>query len=262
MLFFQVIKYINYFFRARHRKGHGIHSPFVYDLVSRVFRNKTDPAIVNKIESIRKSLLNDHRIIEIHDLGAGSFKMKSNNRLISDIARHSPVPADYGIMLYNLAAEFGKPAVIELGTALGISTMYMASSCSDLKVKTIEGSSHIAEIAKENFSRAGIDNIEVFTGSFEDIMPNLINKDSKAGLVFIDGNHRRDPLLRYFNYLEKVADDNTVIAIDDINYSPEMEDAWNEIRKSARVTVTVDIFRMGLVFFRKGISRSDYMVRY
>lgn len=253
---------MNYFFKARHRKGHGIHSPFVYDLVSRVFRNKIDPAVVNKIESIRKNLLYDQRIIEIHDLGAGSRKMGNNKKPISDIAKHSPVPADYGKLLCNLAAEFGKPAILELGTSLGISSMYMASSCSDLKINTIEGSPATAEIARENFISAGTGNIEVHTGSFEEIMPTLINENSKAGLVFIDGNHRREPLLRYFNYLEKVADDKTVIVIDDINYSAEMEDAWKEIRKSSRITVTVDIFRMGLVFFRKGISRTDYIVRY
>lgn len=262
MILFRILKYLNYFFRARHRKGHGIHSPFVYDLVSRVFRNKIDPSVVNKIESIRKDLLNDHRIIELNDRGAGSHRMKSKTRRISDIARHSPVPSSYGKLLYNLAADFGMPGVVELGTSLGISSMYMASARPGLKISTIEGSHAVAEIARENFSKAGISNIEVHAGSFDEIMPGLINENSKAGLVFIDGDHRYEPTMRYFNYLVKVADDSSVIVIDDIYYSEEMEKAWNDIRKSPRVGVTVDIFRMGLVFFRKGISRTDYLVKY
>jgi predicted O-methyltransferase YrrM len=247
---------------SRHRNGHGIHSPFVFDIVSRIFRNKIDNGIVNKIEMVRKRLLNDKKTIEVIDLGSGSNKMKSNYRKVSDIAKYSPVNKKYGVLLANLAAEFGKNGIVEFGTSFGISTMYLAASLPETIVYTIEGCPSVAEIADENFSVEGFNNINLLTGSFRDMLPEISDTGIKPGMVFVDGNHRKQPVLEYFNKMVEISDCNTVIVIDDINYSKEMAEAWSEIRNHKNVTCTIDIFRMGLVFFKNGISRQHYVIRH
>jgi predicted O-methyltransferase YrrM len=262
MIFFRATKYLKYILLSRHRKGHGIHCPFVFDLVSRVFRNKIDTDIVFNIEKVRKRLISDHRYIIVKDLGSGSEKLKTNLRKVSDIARSSPVSAKYGVLLSNMAAEFGEPLIVEFGTSLGISTMYMAAACTGTIVKTVEGCPATTEIAKENFKEAGIINIEVFTGSFDEVLPVTINSNNKPGLVFIDGNHRKEPLINYFNQIAEISDNKTVIIIDDIYYSREMEEAWNEIKRYEKVSLTVDIFRMGIVFFMEKINHNNYIIRY
>lgn len=262
MIFFRATKYLKYILLSRHRKGHGIHSPFVFDLVSRIFRNKIDPDIVCCIENIRKKNISDPRKIVVNDLGSGSKKMESGLRKVSDIAKYSPVPGKYGVLLSNMAAEFGSPIIVELGTSLGISTMYMAKSVTGAIVNTIEGSKAISEIAVENFKEAGLDNIRIFTGPFDEIMPDILSGNDKPGLVFIDGNHRKEPLISYFKQIEAAAGSKTVVIIDDIYYSGEMLDAWNEIKVRSKVSVTIDIFRMGIVFFRQGITRNNYIIRY
>ena len=107
MIFFRIVKYLKYILLSHHRRGHGIHSPFVFDLVSRVFRNKIDPDIVFTVEQARKKLIADKRTILIKDLGSRSELLKTNLKKVSDIARRSPVPLKYGVLLSNLAAEFG-----------------------------------------------------------------------------------------------------------------------------------------------------------
>lgn len=262
MFFYRASKYLKYILLSQHKKGHGIHSPFIFDLVSRVFRNKIDHDIVCCIRKIRKRMISDQRSIIVNDLGAGSEKLKTSIRKVSDIARYSPVPEKYGILLSNLASEFGKPLIVELGTSLGISTMYMAASCLDAVVYTIEGCPAIAGIADQNFKSAGLTNIKLLTGSFEEMLPLVAETDVRPGLVFIDGNHRKEPVLKYFNRIADMSDNKTVVVIDDINYSKEMEEAWDEIKLNERVSVTVDIFRMGIVFFRQGINHCDYTIRY
>ncbi|MCX6325419.1 MAG: class I SAM-dependent methyltransferase [Bacteroidia bacterium] len=262
MIFFRATKYLKYILLSRHRKGHGIHSPFVFDLVARVFRNKIDHNIVCSIEKVRKRMISDRRSIAVKDLGSGSEKLKTNLRKVSDIARYSPVPGKYGILLSNMAAEFGEPLIVEFGTSLGISTMYMAAAYTGAIVNTVEGCPATAEIAKENFKEAGLNNIKIFTGSFDEFLPVIINYNIKPGLVFIDGNHRKEPVINYFNQIAKISDNKTVIIIDDIYYSREMEEAWNEIKRNDKVSVTIDIFRMGFVFFREGINHNDYIIRY
>jgi predicted O-methyltransferase YrrM len=242
--------------------GYGIHSPFVFDVVSRIFRNKIDTDIVCTIEKIRRRLITDKRSIVITDLGTGSEKFKTNKRKVSDIARNSAVPRKYGYLLSNMAREFGNQFIVEFGTSFGISTMYMAAACPEAIINTMEGCPELSELARSNFKDAGLKNINVFTGSFDDIWAEAVSKSIKPGLIFIDGNHRKEPVLKYFNLMSAISDTNTVIIIDDIYCSGEMEEAWNEIKKSERVSVTIDIFRMGIVFFREGINSNNYIIRY
>jgi predicted O-methyltransferase YrrM len=261
MNLFPALRYLKYSTLSHHKRGHGIHSPFIFDVVSRVFRNKTDPAIVLKIEQIRKRLLSDKRNIEVNDLGSGAGKLKKNSRRVSDIAGKSPVSRKYGKLLSKMAAEFGKTSIIELGTSIGISTMYMASS-SEATVYTIEGCHETAGIALDNFREAGITNIRLQEGSFDFVLPGLLKQGIIPGLVFIDGDHRKAPVIKYFNEIEKVAVNDTVIIIDDINYSKEMAEAWNELKHHKRVSATIDVFRMGVIFFREGIVKKNYVIRY
>jgi predicted O-methyltransferase YrrM len=262
MIFFRAIKYLKYIILSRHRSGHGIHSPFIFNLVTRVIRNKIDPVIVCSIEKVRKRMISDKRSLIMNDLGLGSGYLKTNLRKVSDIARNSPVPEKYGVLLSNMAAEFGGSLIIEFGTSLGISTMYMASACTGAAVCTMEGCPSLSRIAKENFEKEEIGNVEVFTGSFEETLPLIIKRNIKPGLVFIDGNHRKEPVIRYFSQISEISDSKTVIIIDDINYSREMSEAWSEIKRFENVSLTVDINRMGIVFFREGMNHNDYVIRY
>ena len=262
MIFSRVLKFLKYVLLSNHRKGHGIHSPFVYDLVSRVFMNNIDPAIVFAVERVRKKMISDKRIILVKDLGSRSGSLKKNLRKVSEIARYSPVPRKYGELLSKMAAEFGKPLIIELGTSLGISTMYMAASSPNATVCSIEGCPEIAEIARQNFIEAELNNIRIWEGSFDEVLQEFSIKDSKPGLVFIDGHHRKKPVTKYFNRMAELSDSKTVIIIDDINYSKEMAEAWDEIKLHRKVSVSIDIFRMGILFFREGINHNDYIIRY
>jgi predicted O-methyltransferase YrrM len=259
---YDALKLINYLLFSGHGKGHGIHSPFVFNLISDIFRNKIDPAIVLTIENIRKKNLSDKRTINVLDLGAGSSRMKTNTRRVSEIARYSSVPPKYGILLSNMAAEFGKPEVVEFGTSMGISTMYLAAGCPEAVVYTMEGCPETAGIAQKNFSEAGLSNIKLLQGSFDELLADIKGRNIKPGLVFIDGNHREEPLVKYFREMADISDDKTVIIVDDIHTSSEMENAWGEIKKLNNVSFTVDIFRMGMVFFRKGMNHIDYIIRY
>jgi len=262
MIFFRAGAYLRYVIEALSGSGHGVHSPFAFDLVSRVFRNKIDPGVVCCIEKIRRDLLSDNTSIKVKDLGAGSGIMGSDSRKISDLARYSAVPQKYGQLLYRLSSEFGAPSVVEFGTSLGISTMYLASAVTGIPVFTMEGCPETAAIAERNFKKAGLDNITVLKGSFDDSMTQLQERAGTPGLVFIDGDHRREAVLRYFSRMAEIAGADTVIVLDDIYHSEEMGKAWEEIRKHPGVTLSVDVYRMGLVFFREGVTSITYRIRY
>jgi predicted O-methyltransferase YrrM len=138
----------------------------------------------------------------------------------------------------------------------------MAASCSGATVHTMEGCPALSDIARTNFEEAGLNNIKLLTGEFDEVLPAILDKNIKPGLVFIDGNHRKKPVLEYFRRIVEISDNKTVIVIDDIHYSKEMEEAWINIKQSESVSVTIDLFRMGIVFFREGMNHNDYIIRY
>ncbi len=259
---FTIAEYARYLLRSGHRKGHGIHGPFLFDVISRIFQNKIDPGIVFKIEAIRKKMVNDSHLINFCDYGSGSGKMKSDKRKVSDIAKNSSVPEKYCYLLSRLSSVFGQPLIVEFGTSLGISTMYLALSCPEATVYTMEGCSAASEIACSNFGEAGISNIKQLNGRFEEIFPEISRLGICPGLVFIDGNHRKEPTVSYFDQVAGISGNNTVVILDDINHSSEMAEAWDIIKNDGRVTASIDIFKMGIVFFRKEITPGSYMVRY
>lgn len=257
-----ISKYLRYILFSSHKRGHGIHSPFVFNLINKVFRNKINPEVVIKIETIRKMMVSDKHEIRVKDFGSGSGRKKSDVRKVSEIAKKSAVPQKYGMLLNRLSGEFGKCDIIELGTSFGISTMYLAAGSPEVTVHTIEGCTEISEIAKNNFERSGLQNIRIYTGKFNEIFSEIEKQNIKPGLVFIDGDHRKEPVLDNFYRVAKISDSRSVIILDDIHSSAGMTQAWEEIKNFDRVTLTVDIFRMGMVFFREGVNRSDYIIRY
>lgn len=254
---------IVYWLLSRHKKGHGIHSPFIFNLFSEIFKNKKVEPVVKTVGKFRKSLLSNNNIVRVHDLGTGSLKMGDKSRRISDIARYSSTGKKYTKILAALAAEINGKPIIELGTSLGIGTLAFALAAPGSRVITIEGCPLTAGIAKDYFERMGITNIDPRIGDIGLVLEDLIGEAGDSpGLVYIDANHREEPLLRYFDIIARHAGDDTVVAIDDIHLSRSMESGWKRIKEDDRVRVTVDILQMGLVFFRRGLSKENHVIRY
>jgi predicted O-methyltransferase YrrM len=196
------------------------------------------------------------------DYGSGSGRLKSNLRKISDIVKYSSIPARYGSLLANLSAEFGRGGVIELGTSLGVSASYLASMSANTAIYTIEGCPETAKIADDNFRELKLDNIKIYNGTFDDMLGVMEEKKICPGLVYIDGDHSGESVLKYFYRIAAISDSETVIVMDDIHSSREMGSAWNIIKQYEKVTLSIDIFRMGMIFFRKGLTRDDIIIRY
>ena len=223
-------------------------------------RNNID---FKEIESLRKKLLRRNEEIEILDLGAGSRRNKSNRREISEIAKNAEKPARFGQFFYRLSQYLQPNTVLELGTSLGVTTAYFARALPGSEIITMEGCPETARLAKKNFSELNLKNISVIVGNIDHTLPDFLKKQNqKIDLVFFDANHRCEPTVRYFNHALPYADDNSVFIFDDIYWSKEMTAAWEEIKSHPEVSVTIDLFWVGLVFFRKEQVKEDFILRF
>jgi len=256
-------KYLHYYFTASSGKGHGIHSPFVFDLIKNVLQDKTAYDCYPVIEKIRQGLLLQKTEILVEDLGAGSSVIKTNKRVVADMAGSSLKPKKYAQLLFRMVQYYKPETIIELGTSFGITTAYLAAGNTHAKVYTIEGSEAIAEIARNHLERYVPGQVELITGHFNDVLPGILNKTGHTGLAFIDGNHRKVPTLDYFRQLLGRCGSSSILIFDDIHWSAEMEEAWAEIGQHPSVTLTIDLFFIGIVFFNADINhKQHYTIRF
>jgi predicted O-methyltransferase YrrM len=262
-LFTLSARYLKYFLTSSSGKGHGVHSPFVFDFVINVLNDKTRLQDFDKIEALRASLLKQDEKITVEDFGAGSALDPSRERKIRDIARHAAKPAKYGRLLHRVIEHYQCRNILELGTSLGLSTSYMAAAPSAQKVVTLEGSENIANKAIQNFTALTLHNIEIITGNFDHTLDAVLKNHPKPDFIFFDGNHRKEPTLRYFRQCLAGATENDIFIFDDIHWSAEMEEAWREICKTQAVTCSIDLFFVGIVFFRKDFrEKQAFTIRY
>ena len=260
MLNFRFAKdYLLHRFKAKTR--HGVHSPFVYRLIDKVIYDFEPKKVYADIEALRKQLLNDKRSIQVIDLGAGSKVNNDQTKKIRDIARNALKPRRLAQLLYRLAADLKPLNIIELGTCLGITTVYLQNASPKAKVYSLEGSPETAAVALETFQKAGLTNIAEITGNFDDTLPGVIKELDQLDFVFVDGNHQRDATIKYFEWCLAKVHEDTILIFDDIYWSEGMKEAWSVIKAHPRVTVTVDLFWIGLVFFKKGQAKEDFLVK-
>lgn len=256
-------KYIQYYFTASNGKGHGVHSPFVFEFIIKVLNDKRHFAAYDQVEALRRKLLADKTMLEVEDFGAGSAISNTRQRSIADIARHAAKSKKFSQLLFRIVQYYQPATVLELGTSLGISTAYMALANPTAKVITGEGSKAIARQAVKNFQQLSLPNIELVPGNFDDTLPGILAGQSSIELAFIDGNHRLEPTLRYFEQLLPNITDSTIIILDDIHWSEGMEQAWQQVKDHPDVTLTIDLFFIGLVFFRKDFKvKQHFAIRF
>lgn len=256
-------KYLHYYSTAQNGKGHGIHSPFVFDFVINVLNDRKTYYAYEQVEDMRQELLKDKHTLEIEDLGAGSVVAKARQRRVCDIARHAAKPKKYGQLLFRIVNYYQPSTIIELGTSLGITTAYLAAANTSIPVMTLEGASSVVEEAGNNFAALDLPNVRLIEGNFDDTLPKVIDIVYGTGMVFIDGNHRKEPTIRYFHQLLEKADADSILIFDDIHWSEEMEEAWTIIKDHPAVTATIDLFFIGIVFFRAEFKeKQHFVIRY
>lgn len=215
------------------------------------------------IEQQRQKLLADNTRIEVEDFGAGSKVIRSNQRVIKNIAASSLKPKKFAQLLFRIVQYYQPAAMVELGTSLGITSAYLASGNAIGRLFTCEGSSNIAAIAQETFTALQVKNIQLIQGDFAKTLPLLFDRCPLADFVFIDGNHRQAPTIAYFEEFLQHAKPATILVFDDIHWSAEMEAAWHFIQQHPAVTLTIDLFFIGLVFINPDFKvKQHFTIRY
>ena len=260
MVFNFISDYLKHRFTSKSR--HGTHSPFVYKLTDEVIYDFKSKIEYKSIEAQRKKLFNDDSLVTVTDLGAGSHLNKNRTKKVSQIAKNALKNPALAQLIYRLAKDNNPKSIIELGTCLGVTTAYLSKACPEADVITIEGCPETAKVAHNNFKELGLENVELQVGNFDVLLPEVIAKTEQLDFVYIDGNHRKEATLNYFNWCLPKIHENSLLIFDDIYWSKGMKEAWQEIKNHPEVVVTIDLFWIGLVYFRKGQAKEHFKIKF
>lgn len=257
-------KFLVYLLTSSNGKGHGVHSPFVFDFIVNVLRGKNaDVQAFQQIEAKRRAFEHSNQVLDVLDLGAGSSSGKQNQRTVSSIAKRAAKPSRFARLFYRIITYYKIDSVLELGTSLGLTTRYLSIAAPQHGVISVEGAPAIAHFTSKSLSEEGFRNTTILTGDFNDHLPEALSSMKGRKLVFFDGNHQYQPTLDYFQAALGVIADADILIFDDIHWSKDMEKAWSEIRNNEKVSCTIDLFFIGIVFFRKEFKEKlDFAIRF
>jgi len=252
---FQIIAYIKFLLCSTNE--HGVHSPFVYDLITKCFYNNKTFSAYEKLSIYRNELLSNNNSIQVSDFGAGSRVFKSNTRVISAVAKTAGVTTKRAKLLARLAEYFDFNSALELGTSLGLASSAIAFGNPKTNITTLEGCPETSKIAQQQFKKH---KLNIINAVVTDFSPFLQKDISSYDLVYFDGNHQKEATLEYFNSLVDNTNVYSVFIFDDIHWSKEMEEAWMEIKTHPKVTITIDTFFWGFVFFRTETKHKEHFI--
>ena len=259
--------YLKFLFHSKNE--HGVHSPFVFDLVTKCFYDATKYPEYQVLESYRKSLLENKNTIDVTDFGAGSRVFKSNTREISKIAQNAGITSKNAELLFRIVRYFQPKSILEIGTSLGLATSALSLGNKNAQIITLEGCPNTIATAKKMFQVSSFkfpnNNVEFvnteFNLYFENFKPETLNlKPQIFDLVYFDGNHSKKATLDYFEALLPTISNDSVWIFDDIHWSAEMEEAWEIIKNHPKVSVTIDTFQWGIVFFRAEQEKEHFII--
>ena len=258
--FFQLRSFITYWLDAVDE--HSLHSPFLFDFFTKVLKDKPSSSEGDALKKIRRDLLRNQRMIHVTDFGAGSLTLKSRERKISDITRISTTPEKFSALYSRMIKHYKCNDIIELGTSVGINTMYLAKSHPLTHITTFEGSPEIAALAKALFDGNKMTDIHVIEGNIDQTLPAYLDTIQKFDFAFVDANHRFEPTLRYLHILLTKIHINSIIVLDDIHLTSDMEKAWKAIQQHELVYTTVDLYRCGLIFFNPALTKQNVVFQF
>ena len=235
-----------------------MHSPFVFEFITRILNDKTDYPAYQKVESLRNQLLQDSRLFVVEDFGVGGRFLKKYEKSISSIAKNTAKSKKYGQLLFRMANYYQPTTIVELGTSLGITTSYLSLARPHATLSTMEGAKEIGLVAKNNFNKLRLTNIELIEGNFDETLADVVGHLPSVDFAFIDGNHQQEPTERYFQQLLAKTNNKSILVFDDIHWSGEMEAAWRNIKEHKSARCTIDLFFIGIVFFRNEFKEKQH----
>lgn len=220
-----------------------IHSPYIYSLITKGLKSSLSPEASLSMRQLKKNI---HGVppFTSEDAGTGVNRTLGGPQLLKMGISHP-----YGKMLYGISKHLKPNNILEIGTSAGISAAYMALGNPHAKIKTVEACKNKALIAKDLMEKNNFHNVSVIYGYGNEVLDQLAKENYKAQMVYVDADHSWEGTVGFFHQLTRLTTRESIIILDDIYWSADMQRAWKHITNQKQVTLSLATMRLGMVFF-------------
>ena len=240
---------------ARARTRYDVHSPYLSEFIREVYTDDRKYHVFYLVRQLRRYWSRQRQMVQLQSLGAPSRTTRRSSRTAASLVRSNAIRSKQGEFLFRLAVWLRPERIIELGSNAGISTVYLHGADTRTPLDTVEGNPEVAALAQETFRQAGVSpQLRASMATFHDWLAGQPTPPPTRLLAFIDGDHRYQPTLDYVEQLLGWADDESILVVADIHWSPGMERAWGELQRHPRVRAAVDTYHFGLLFLRPELN--------
>ena len=241
------------------KNQHGIHSPFVYDLVTKCFYDSKKQGAYKTLRAYRNKTIQHKKIIPITDFGSNYRVFKSKERKVSTVTKNAKITLKKQKLLYRVISYFKPDTILELGTSIGLGTIAMSIANPSSKLITMEECPNTSKLAQHYFNEFGLKNIYLKNSTVEDFFK--IKSSIKYDIVFINENHNKEDIINYFNILSDKINNDSILIFDGIYWNIKMTEAWNQIKGNPKVTLSIDTYYWGFIFFRIEQEKQHFTIR-
>ncbi len=258
MNLFRLKSYLNFLVNSTNQ--HGIHPPFLYGFVTKCLYAEIDNETLNVLKKSRQKILESDEVISMIDHGAGSQNFSSQKRSVSNVAMRAGMRLHQSKLMNKIIRYFDVKTALEFGTSVGLGSVAMASKNPSLSLDTVDACPNTSAVAKKNFQKLNLDNISVYNKDFNTFIDHL-DQQKTYDLIYIDGDHKKDATLAYFDRLKKHSHQQSILIFDDIYWSSDMKEAWQCITEDKDVKLSLDLYFWGIVFFKPELTKQHFRIR-
>ena len=230
------------------RKGFGVHSPFVYDLITNVIEETCEFYAYRDISLVRLQLLQNEQFIQY-----GKKQLTVKKAL-----KRYGISTKEGKFLFRLANHYKPHTMLSVGSSMGLAPLYLARYDSTVQCITLECVQDIAEIATQVLSKEKNPALSIKTGTYRALLPESIVQLQQIDCVYVDKNVGVNDWDTIFEQCEPFIHNATFFVLAGIRSSTEKQSYWTQFRQHPSITVAIDLYDLGLLFFQSKLHKQVY----
>jgi len=258
MFWFRITSFLKFLRSSTNQ--YGIHSPFIYQFLIKCLYKRIPKIHLNALRHNRKFILNSKERIEVRDFGKGSVQFSTSTRNVSDMAKKAGMPLHESKLMSKIVSYFNIKSSLELGTSVGLGSIAMATQHPENNIESVEACPNTFQVAQQHLEVLQLNTIKLYNTQFKDFLAEL-PENKQYDLVYMDGHHDEQATLAYFSSLKSHLHSDSIVILDDIYWSPGMQEAWTTICKDKSVKVSLDLYFWGILFFKPALSKQDFNIR-
>lgn len=247
---------LRYLFQSKHRRGYGVHSPSVFRLITLVIEERLPYYSYFLIEKIR--YLSNRKGVDVFLSEEGELFEKNKVCL----AKWGQLGIAYDQILFRLVNYYKPKTIVELGTTMGFSTLYLATPNSQAHVITLSEKKEISDLAKNNFKKSSVCNILLKEGGIESNFRKLIQEQVQFDFLSINCTMLPRGFYSYCNTLLQTGSFGGVIVINEPYFWESNRDDLKKIKLHDQVRVVIDLFHIVILILDSNLQKEEFVLRY